>query len=279
VRERRGAVTAGESQQPQQTWRYCGGQIKLWREEAGVTRQALATEANYDYEYVKSMETGRRRPTLRLLQVADQLCGAHGKLLAAYEYLKPEPFPERTQQYVQVEAEAIAIQWYEVALIPGLLQTKEYAQELIGNDYPPLDEETVEERVAARLKRQEKLTSKPPALFNYVVYEAALRATIGGRDTMRRQLQHLLDVGRQRNVSIQVLPFAMVPPAALSGPIVLVETRDHELYAFADGQETGAIYGDGEKLRALTQLHGMIRMQALSVEESARFIRKVAEEL
>lgn len=68
-------VASGESQQAQQTWRYCGGQIKLWREGAGVSRQTLVDEVNYDYEYVKSMENGRRRPTLRLLQAADQLCG------------------------------------------------------------------------------------------------------------------------------------------------------------------------------------------------------------
>jgi ribosome-binding protein aMBF1 (putative translation factor) len=78
-------VASGESQQAQQNWRYCGGQVKLWREEAGVSRQALAEEAGCDYEYVKSMECGRRRPTLRLLQVADQMCGARGKLVAAHE--------------------------------------------------------------------------------------------------------------------------------------------------------------------------------------------------
>ncbi|TLS40599.1 helix-turn-helix transcriptional regulator [Streptomyces montanus] len=272
-------MASGESQQAQQNWRYCGGQIKLWREEAGVSRQELAGEAGYDYEYVKSMECGRRRPTLRLLQVADQLCRARGKLMAAHEFLKPEPFPQRTQQYVLVEAEAITVQWYETMLIPGLLQTEEYARELISNDCPPLDEETVAERVAARLKRQEKLTRKPLALFSFVLHEAALRAVVGDEGAMRRQLEHLLEVGQQRNVSIQVLPFKSAPAAALSGPIVLVETADHEQYAFADGQETGALYGSGDKLSILTQRHGMIRMQALSVEESARFIRKLAEEL
>lgn len=225
------------------------------------------------------MECGRRRPTLRLLQVADQMCGARGKLLAGQEFLKPEPFPARSQEYMAIEAEAITVQWYEPMLIPGLLQTGEYAQELIGNDCPPLDEETVTERVAARLRRQEKLSSRPIALFSFVLHEAALRAVVGDEGVMRRQLEQLLEVGQQRNVSIQVLPFKSAPAAALSGPIVLVETVDHEQYAFADGQETGALYGGGDKLSTLMQRHGMIRMQALGVEESARFIRKLAEEL
>ncbi|MFB7594730.1 helix-turn-helix domain-containing protein [Streptomyces sp. NPDC056160] len=272
-------MATGESQQAQQNWRYCGGQIKLWREEAQVSRQALAEEAGYDYEYVKSMECGRRRPTLRLLQIADQLCGARGKLSAAHEYLKPEPFPERTQQYVLVEAEAITMQWYEPLLVPGLLQTSEYARALISSNCPPLDEETVQERVAARLKRQEKLVSKPPTHFSFVIHEAALRSVVGDRDVMRRQCDHLLEVGQRAHLSIQVLPFLSAPTAALSGPMVLAETCDHERFAFVDGQSTGALYSDGDKLSALTQRYGMIRMQALSVEESARFIRKVAEEL
>ncbi|WP_328504904.1 helix-turn-helix domain-containing protein [Streptomyces sp. NBC_00457] len=89
LREAGESVATGESQQAQQNWRYCGGQIKLWREESGVSRQRLADEAGYDYEYVKSMECGRRRPTLGLLQVADQMCGARGKLLAGQEFLNP----------------------------------------------------------------------------------------------------------------------------------------------------------------------------------------------
>ncbi|WP_406172818.1 helix-turn-helix domain-containing protein [Streptomyces sp. NBC_00996] len=272
-------MASGESQQAQQNWRYCGGQIKLWREESGVSRQRLADEAGYDYEYVKSMECGRRRPTLRLLQVADQLCGARGKLAAGHEFLKPEPFPARSQEYMAIEADAIAVHDYSLGLIPGLLQTKEYARALISESCPPLDDETVEERVRARLARQEALKRRAKTVYGFVIYEAALRTEVGGREVMRQQLLHLSAVGALRNVSIQVLLYASVPPVALGGSLILVETKEHEHYAYVEGQETGVLYADADKLNALTQRHGMIRMQALNVEESVRFIRKVAEEL
>jgi len=263
----------------QPNWRYCGGQVKLWREEAGVGRQALAEEAGYDYEYVKSMECGRRRPTLRLLQVADQMCGARGKLLAGHEFLKPEPFPARSQVYMELEAEAIAVHDYSLGLIPGLLQTREYAAALIGESCPPLDDETVEERVRGRLARQEALRRRAGTVYGFVIHESALRANVGGRGVMRSQLAHLLGVGELRNVSIQVLPFVSAPPVALGGPLILLETKDHEHYGYVEGQETGVLYADADKLNALTQRHGMIRMQALNIEESARFIGKVGEEL
>ncbi|MGW3495149.1 helix-turn-helix domain-containing protein [Streptomyces sp. NPDC001020] len=210
--------------QPPTAWRYCGSQIKMWRAEAGVGRDALAKEAGYDYEYVKSMENGRRRPTLRLLQVADQVCGAGGKLVAAQEYLKPEPFPARSQEFMAIEAEAISFFCYEPLLIPGLLQTEDYARALIGGSCPPLDDETVAERVAARLRRQEALTRRISVLYGFLIYEAALRTEVGGSDVMRAQLMRLLEVGQLRNVSVQVLPIGRCNGVALAGPIVLLES-------------------------------------------------------
>ncbi|WP_432094926.1 Scr1 family TA system antitoxin-like transcriptional regulator [Streptomyces sp. bgisy100] len=260
-------------------WRYCGNQIKLWRTQAGVTREGLGKEANYDYEYVKSMEQGRRKPTLRLLEVADEMRGARGMLLAAQDYLKPERFPARTQEYMATEADAIAVHWYESLLIPGLLQTEQYARALMSGSCPPLDDSTIEERVTARLQRQEKLTRQPTVVFGFVVYEAALRSMTGGPEVMRSQLQHVLAIAELRNVAVQVLPVGRAASAALSGPLILLENAEHEQYAYVEGQETSALHVDRGKVSALVQRHGMIRMQALSVEDSSRFIAAVAEEL
>ncbi|MHB9759285.1 helix-turn-helix domain-containing protein [Streptomyces sp. BYX5S] len=110
--------------------------IKLWRTEAGVDREVLAKEAGYASEYVKFMENGRRKPTLRLLQVADQLCGAGGKILAAQEYLKPDPHPQRSQEFIAQERDAIAFSSHEPLLVPGLPQAPEYAKVLIGAMWP-----------------------------------------------------------------------------------------------------------------------------------------------
>lgn len=259
-------------------WRYCGSQIKMWRTEAGVDREILAKEAGYGCEYVKSMENGRRKPTLRLLQIADQLCGAGGKIVAAQEYLKPEAHPQRSQEYMALEKDAIAVTSYEPLLVPGLLQAPEYAKALIGASSPPLDDETVEERVAGRLKRQEALTSRTGVMFSFVLYEAALRTAVGGRDVMAGQLQHLLDVGELRNVLIQVLPFGRAYGVALNGAVALLETGDHEHYAYVEGQKTSALYADADKVSELTRTHDMIRMHALGPGDSVDFIRKVAQE-
>ncbi|QKW08741.1 helix-turn-helix transcriptional regulator [Streptomyces sp. NA04227] len=260
-------------------WRYCGSQIKLWREEAGVSRQALADEAAYNVEYVKSMEMGRRKATMTLLQVADQMCGARGKLVAGHEYLKPEPFPARSQEYMEIEKKAIVVHDYAFGLIPGLLQIEEYAYSQISTRCPPLDDDTVAERVRHRLSRQEALRKRPTTMFGFVIHEVALRSNIGGRKVMKRQLEHLIEVSELRNVTVQILPFGRCDSLALNGPFVLLETAEHERFAYVESPETSALHADPDKVSNLAQAHGMIRMQALSVEESAAFIRKVAAEL
>lgn len=177
-----------------------------------------------------------------------------------------------------IEAEAISFSCYEPLLIPGLLQTEAYACALIGDSSPPLDDETVAERVAARLRRAEALRRKVGVMYGFVIYEAALRTNVGGIEVMRKQLRHLLDVGVLRNVSIQVLPFGRCSGVALNGSIVLLETPEHEHYGYVEAPEVSVLHGSPDKVSALTQAHAMIRMHCLGVEESATFIRRVAEE-
>ncbi|MFF4404750.1 Scr1 family TA system antitoxin-like transcriptional regulator [Streptomyces sp. NPDC001404] len=258
-------------------WRYCGNQIKLWRTRAGVSREELAKEAGYEYETIKSMEQGRRRPTLHLLQFADQLCGAGELLVAAKDYLRPERFVSYAQDFMLLEADAIALSSYQPQLIPGLLQTEETMRLLFNGHWPPLDDEIIEERVAARLARQAML-DKATKVFNFIVGEAALRTTLGDREAHKRQLLHLLSAGKRRNVTIQVLRTGGVHPG-LDGPFVLLEMPDHDRLVYEEGQQSGVLYSEPEKIGIMVHRHVMLAHRALSPDESARFIRKLAEEL
>ncbi|MEV4922071.1 DUF5753 domain-containing protein [Streptomyces roseoverticillatus] len=116
-----------------------------------------------------------------------------------------ERFVSRAREYMALEAEAIAFHWYELSLIPGLLQTEDYARALLTSRYPPVDEEVVEERVVTRLERQAVL-QKATTVFSFVIHELALRTPVGGPEAMKAQLLHLLEVGKARNVSLQVMP-------------------------------------------------------------------------
>ncbi|MGK5732677.1 helix-turn-helix domain-containing protein [Streptomyces sp. URMC 124] len=267
----------GVLSQPPMAWRLCGNQVKLWRTEAGVTREELAREAGYGEETVKSMEQGRRRPTPEFLLAADQMFGARGKLIATQEYLQPDRFVPYAKDFMRYEAEAISLTSYQPLLIPGLLQTEETVRRLFDVNWPPVDDETIEERVKARLARQSILATQSKA-FTFAIGEAALRNTLDRPEAHKRQLLHLLEVGRQRNVVIQVLPSGGANPG-LNGPFVLLESRDHERYAYEEGQTSSALHSNPEKVNSLIHRHALIAQCALNPEDSARFIRKLADEL
>ncbi|MEU1311349.1 helix-turn-helix transcriptional regulator [Streptomyces cinnamoneus] len=266
-----------ETSQPPMAWRLCGNQVKLWRMDAGVSREDLGQEAGYGYETVKSMEQGRRRPTQRLLEVADDMCGARGKLIAALHYLQPDKGPWITDVFLDAEARAVAQYQYQTVLVPGLLQTAEYARTLFSTHWPPVDDRTIEDRLKVRLGRQERL-KKPTVLFSFVLYEAALHTGVGGPDAMRSQLLHLLDVGAQRNVTLQILLAGQACHSWLHGPLTLLETEDREHIAYVEGQGFNTLFADREKVSDFRERYGMLRTYALNPEESAERIRKLTEE-
>ncbi|MFE1749121.1 helix-turn-helix domain-containing protein [Streptomyces anandii] len=266
---------SGESNQPPAAWRYGGDQLKRWRAKADVSRERLASAANYSPETIASMERGVRRPTSRVLDVADELCGAQGMLSAAKEFVNRERFPARAQDFMVREKEATSIWSYEVTYIPGLLQTERYARELIDNHVPPLDEETVNERIAARMDRQAVLAArKPPVGLSFVLYEAVLCSP----QVDAEQLLRLLEAARPRNVVVQVLPFERATPAALMGPMVLLETQDYERFAFTEGSFASELSADPGVVSRVTERLSMIRTQALDPGESARFIERMVDQ-
>jgi hypothetical protein len=130
-------VSKSNGENPPQ-WVCVGEQVDLYLKESGVTREQLAEESKYSGETIRSMIYGRRCCTLHLLQVADRLCKANGKLIAQAKYLSPQPYAAYATGLADTEKEAIAIHWYEMALIPGLLQTEEYARALMCEHCPPL---------------------------------------------------------------------------------------------------------------------------------------------
>ncbi|MFH8403502.1 helix-turn-helix domain-containing protein [Streptomyces sp. NPDC018019] len=267
-----------ENSQPPMAWRYCGNQIKLWRAQAQVSREELAKEVGYSAEYVKSMEQGRRKPTAHLLRVADQLCGARGLLTAGEEYLQPEKFVSYSADYMLYELDAVALYFYQASLVPGLLQTEAYARHLMTEHWPPLDEETIERRVAGRMERQ-ALLRQATRSFSFVISERVLRCAYGGRELHKEQLGRMLEVGEQRNVSVQVLLDRDMVNAGLHGPFVLLATEQHEHLAYVELRGGGVIYAEPEKVLGMRQQYDKLLQQALSPKESAEFIAQLVESL
>jgi hypothetical protein len=138
---------------------------------------------------------------------------------APYRSSVAEPYDE----YVAFEAEAVAMCEWEAQVVPGLLQTDEYARAVIATGVDVQDPETMQRRIALRMARQSVLSRTPPPRLCVVLDEAVLHREVGGRDVLRRQLQRLLDASQRPGVDLLVLPFAAGSHAALTEAFVIFE--------------------------------------------------------
>jgi hypothetical protein len=144
---------------------------------------------------------------------------------------------------------------------------------------PPLDQETIEQRVAARLARQDILDRRPAPLLSFVMDESVLRRPYGGTDALRGQLEHLILVGDKRNVEIQVMPLACDESAGVDGPFTVVTRHDGKKFAYTEVQGTSTLQTDPQQAALAAARYGIIRSQALTPRESSEFIERLLGEL
>ncbi|MDT0491355.1 helix-turn-helix transcriptional regulator [Streptomyces griseus] len=255
------------------SWQLVGAQLAHFRKLAGLTQSALAEQVGVGEDTIASIEQGRRALQLDLAVKLDELLDTKGVLrIAVAKIPRKERYQALVKDYVQYEQGAVSLLWYETQLIPGLLQTEAYARFVFGCNYPPLEEEELEKRVADRLDRQKILERKPRPILHFILEESILHAQLGDPEVMLEQLLHLRRCMDLPYVTIQFMPRSTPRHAGLAGPLVLLETPDHDQLAYIDGQLRGELYDDPADVSALMQRCGMLRSQALTVEESTRLL-------
>ncbi|MFF2805701.1 helix-turn-helix domain-containing protein [Streptomyces sp. NPDC058000] len=126
------------------------------------------------------------------------------------------------QEYIQLEAGASRIRTFQNQLIPGLLQTPEYARAVTAADDVWEDPDEIDQFVAARISRQARLTEEVPLNFWAILSEGALRQQVGGPTVMQGQLERLLEASAMPNVKLQVWPFEATAHASMTGPFVIL---------------------------------------------------------
>jgi transcriptional regulator with XRE-family HTH domain len=256
-----------------------GRQLKLLRVRAGLDRVEFGKRMGYAAQSVASFEQGRRIPQPEFIDKADRVLEAGGLLVALKEELARSQYPAFFRDAARLEAEALELFLYAVSAVPGLLQTEEYTRALLAMRRPLLDEDTIEQRVLARIARQEVFTRWPAPLMSFVIEEAVLRRPFGGRAVLRGVLEQMLLVGRQRSVEIQVMPTVREDNAGLDGPFTLITRRSGEQLAYLEVQGRSILLTDRDEVRSVSARYGIIRAQALTPQESLEFIEKLLGEL
>jgi hypothetical protein len=223
-------------------------------------------------------ESGKRIPRQEYLTKADEVLKAGGLIAATWEDVKKVRYPKKVRELGKLEAKAVEIGVYECNIIAGLLQTPEHARAVIEAAQPPYSPDDVERMVAARLARRSVFERDPAPSISFVLEEAPLRRPVGGTMAWRQQLERLLEVGRMRNVTLQVMPMHCEVHSGLDGRIELLKFEDGTAVGRSDGAFNGRPVSDLRQLRILELRYGTIRAQALPPWESLAFIEKLLGE-
>src|ERR1700753_903981 len=168
--------------------------LATYRKEAGWTQAEAARQFTMSKSLYQKIEACDRKPQRDMGERSDDLFGPHGVFTRIYKDIVTEPYSPWFGPRVEYEDRATAITNWEQRGVPGLLQTEAYARAAVRACRPYMPPEALEQRVRARLERQDILTrDRPPKLW-VVVAEGVLRQLVGGREVMAKQLDHLAEM-------------------------------------------------------------------------------------
>jgi transcriptional regulator with XRE-family HTH domain len=268
-------------------------ELRRLREAARLTCEEVADHLECSASKISRVETGRVsvsprdvRDMLELYGVpAEQREGlvqlARDSRQKGWWHAFSDTMQPQETTYVGLESAASEIRIYEVSLIPGLLQTEDYARAVIRVGMMNSPSEDVERRVALRMARQPAVNRDDPPKIWAVLDEAALRRRVGGAGLMRMQLEHLLAQAVLPNIAIQVIPFAGGAHPAMGRPFIILvfpERVDTDVVYLED--LTSALYvEDVAEVDRYNVFFNHLRATALSFDDSSALIASVLKEM
>ena len=270
--------------------RRLAAELRRLRSAAQLSRENVEEQTGINEGTLYRLETARARPQRRTLMALLDLYGADASLrsdlLAIAQgaddqgWLRPyhSALPEEYTAYISFEAEARSVRNYESLFIPGLLQTEDYARAVIPGVQPSIPKDQIDQRVQARMERQQLLDRHDPLELWAVIDEAAIRRLVGGRKIMHAQIAHLTDVAAKPNVTIQVIPFEAGAHPGMPGSFVHMDFKDPldpEL-VYIDTMAGDLFLEADADLRRYRSMFDHLRATALNASETGNLLASVA---
>ncbi|MBK3631072.1 MULTISPECIES: helix-turn-helix domain-containing protein [Streptomyces] len=271
--------------------RRLGQELRRLRELKGMTAEEVAERLLVSQSKISRLENGRRSISQR--DVRD-LCGVYEVEDQRMVDSLMEMAKDSRQQgwwhafgdvpysvYIGLETDAASLRVYDPQVVPGLLQTRQYAEALISGALPEAPPADIEKRIQVRLRRQERIsTTDNPLRLWAVLDEAALRREVGNRQVMIEQLDYLLEMSQLPHVTVQLIPFTMGAHPGVSGQYAILE--------FPDAADSSVVYIEGvtsdlylekpQDVQKYSVMYEHLRAQALNADQTREFIAKVAKD-
>ena len=264
-------------------------ELRRARLDAGLTQEIVAEEMDWSLSKIIRIETGfvgvSRNDLialLRLYSVNDPQRVAHLMALSkatrqqAWYSEYRELVPPIYFQYIEYETSASVIRTYESLVIPGLLQTEQYATKIMHLYRIDLEPDIVRARAEIRMKRQRFLMDRenPPQLF-FVVDEAAIRRLLGDEETSQGQLDHLINIAKKPGVTIEVVPFSVGLHSGMDENFTLLEfcdPKDDDILYLESAREAIFSQDDAEEIRIYRDLFTHVRNISLGPDHSLEYL-------
>lgn len=255
-----------------------GAEVRRHREKTGMSLRRLAEVLNYSKSHLARIETAESLPYDDLPVKLDACFGTDGHFARLHAVAKKEPFPGKFRRVIEIESQAVTIEQYASATVPGLLQTPDLAKRSLrcGNPYAP--EAEIEAMVKARLDRQARLRSHNPPHCWFILDEAVLRRPVGGPKVMLNQLAALIERASDPHITLQVLLFKAGEHAEAGGSLTLYTVPEQPLLAYEEGSRSGTMIEDHEEVAQRRQSYDLLRAMALSPRDSEAMIRAAMED-
>ncbi|MEV6182624.1 helix-turn-helix domain-containing protein [Streptomyces sp. NPDC052016] len=275
--------------------RKLGAELRALRARVGLTSGQAARLVGWHQSKVSRIETGTSGtkpadvrllldaygvtdPQLRELMLAlagSVESGGRDHWVHAYRGVLPPAY----RDFISLESQATAMRTLETTVVPGLLQTPEYARAVTRAAVEGVDEEQVDTLVEVRLARQDVLRVRPPLELNAVLDEAVLRREVGGPEVMARQLERLMEAARLPQVTLRVLPFTAGAHIGVTGSFVIFSfSSTSDLDVVVLDHLTSSLYLERkEDLQAYTEAFNALRAHALSPADTLEYIAATAD--
>ncbi len=247
------------------------------RGQRGWTQEELAAKMIVSTSTIANIESGYRGPTQAQAIKADEVFGTPGTFQRHERRMRGVPFSVGFRPFQPHEKAARLIKMFEHSFMPGLFQTRAYAQ-VVTEVYPETTTEMVKERVDGRMDRQAILFREepPPPRVHAILDQQVLYRNVGGPAVMAGQLAHLVELAEMPRISIQVIPSDR-PHAGLLGAFVVAETDQAPAIVYLDSALDGQVVESAAKAEAMDVVFRALQMEALTGSASLTNMKEAAE--
>ncbi|MEV7679435.1 helix-turn-helix transcriptional regulator [Streptomyces sp. NPDC088341] len=258
--------------------KHFGQELRIAREAAGLTQQQLGESVVCHATLLAHFEAGRRMPRPDDAQRIDQVLGTGGRFYRMLRTLEEAKYAAHFQEAAEAERLATAIHEYAVSLVPGVLQTVEYARAVFWGFEANPNPKRISELAVGRTARRQILDNPDTPLMWAILSENVLRTAVGGPAVMAEQLRDLARLMHDGRIFLQVVPHSVGAHATMSSMVTLMSFDDAPDMAYIEGVFTGTLLDDPTLVRRLRHAYDLTRAAALPPAASLALLESAAED-